>query len=118
MAHRHTLSIAVAFIGIMAGCILASAELSADWMVAAAANNPGSRGTYWRTDLSIHNPHEFDLAVVVQALPSDTVNLEVATIYLTLYPWETFNMWDVLGPSFFDIHGTAALLVYADPELA
>ena len=34
-------------------------------MVAATANTAGSGGTYWRTDLSLHNPHGYDLPVVV-----------------------------------------------------
>lgn len=93
------------------------AQLAADWMVPAAAHNRGSKDTYWRTDLSMHNPHEFDLPVVVQVLPSDTVNFEVPTLTFTLYPWETINLWDVLGPDVFDVEGAAAILAYADPEL-
>ncbi len=87
-------------------------------MIPAAAHNPGSRGTFWITDLSVHNPHEYELPVVIQALESDTENFDVPTLFLTLAPWETLNLWDVLGPDVFDIEGTAALLVYADPELA
>ncbi len=94
-----------------------AAQLAADWMVPAAAHNRGSRNTFWRTDLSLHNPHEFDLPVVVQLLPSDTVNLEVATISFTIFPWETINLWDVLGPDVFDLEGSAAILAYADPSL-
>jgi hypothetical protein len=93
------------------------AQLAADWMVPAAAHNHGSMDTYWRTDLAIHNPHEFDLPVVVQVLPSDTVNFEVPTLTLTVYPWETINLWDVLGPDAFDVGGAAAILAYADPAL-
>ena len=96
----------------------AAAQLSADWMIPAAAHNRGVRGTFWMTDLSLHNPHEYDLPVVVQALPSDVVNSDVPTISFTLYPWETVNLWDVLGPEVFDLDGTAALLAYADPALA
>lgn len=96
----------------------AAAQLSADWMIPAAAHNRGDRGTFWMTDLSLHNPHEYDLPVVVQALPSNVVNADVPTISFTLYPWETVNLWDVLGPEVFDLDGTAALLAYADPALA
>ena len=94
------------------------AQLSADWMIPAAAHNPGLRGTFWRTDLSLHNPHDAELPVVLQALPSDTINDEVLTMTLALAPWETVNLWDVLGPEGFDLEETAALLVYADPSLA
>jgi hypothetical protein len=93
------------------------AQLAADWMIPAAAHNPGSRNTFWRTDVSLHNPHEYDLPVVVQALPTETVNLEVPTLQFTLYPWETVNLWDVLGPDVFGLEGTAAILAYADPSL-
>lgn len=95
----------------------AAAQLAADWMIPAAANSPGARGTYWVTDLSIHNPHEYDLPVTVQVLPSDRENFEVPTIDLELSPWQTVNLWDVLGPETFDLPGTAALLVYADSSL-
>jgi hypothetical protein len=93
------------------------AQLAADWMVPAAAHNRGSKDTFWKTDLSLHNPHEYDLPVVVQALPSDTVNLEVPTLNFTIYPWETINLWDVLGPDVFDVEGAAAIIAYADPTL-
>lgn len=93
------------------------AQLAADWMVPAVAHNRGSQGTFWKTDVSLHNPHEFDLPIVVQALPSDTVNLEVPTLTFTIYPWETINLWDVLGPDVFDVEGTAAIIAYADPAL-
>ncbi len=93
------------------------AQLAADWVVPAAAHNRGSKDTFWRTDLSLHNPHEYDLPIVVQVLPSDTVNLEVPTLTFTIYPWETINLWDVLGPNVFDMEGAAAILAYADPTL-
>ena len=95
----------------------AAAQLAADWMVSAAAHNAGSKGTFWRTDLSLHNPHNYDLPVVIQALPSNSVNFEVPTIDLTLYPWETINLWDVLGPEYFGLDGSAAILAYADLSL-
>lgn len=96
----------------------AHGQLSADWMVAAAANTPGVGGTYWRSDLSLHNPHEFNLPVVVQFLPSDTTNWQAVWTAIELYPWETVNLWDVLGPDWFDHRGTGAMLVYADTALA
>lgn len=96
----------------------AAAQLAADWMVPAAAHNAGLRETFWMTDLSLHNPHEYELPIVVQALPSDTVNFEVPTLTWTLLPWGTLNLWDVLGPNYFDLDGTAALLVYADSGLS
>lgn len=95
----------------------AHAQLAADWMVAAAAHTPGVAGTFWRTDLSIHNPHQHDLPVWIQLLPSNTENWQSPAMQLTLYPWETVNLWDVLAPDLLDHRGTAALMVYADPDL-
>ena len=43
--------------------------------------------------------------------------LEVPTLTFTIYPWETINLWDVLGPDVFDAEGTAAIIAYADPSL-
>jgi hypothetical protein len=96
----------------------AAAQLSLQWMVPAAANTSGVNGTYWRTDLSLHNPHAVDLPVVLQFLPSGSDNLVADTLLVTLQPWETFNLWDVLGPNHFDAGGTGALLVFADWDLA
>ncbi len=96
----------------------AYAQLSADWMVAAAANTPGVGGTYWRTDLSLHNPHDFNLLVELRLLPSNTENWEADGLVIELYPWETVNLWDALGEDWFDRGGTGAMLVYADPSLA
>jgi hypothetical protein len=95
----------------------ARAQLAADWMVAAAAHTGGVGGTFWRTDLSLHNPQEDALPVVVQMLPSDTANWEAPAMLVTLSSWETVNLWDVLGPDYFDHRGTAALMVYADTSL-
>lgn len=95
-----------------------AAQLSLQWMVPAAANTAGLNGTYWRTDVSVHNPHSFELPVVLQFLPSDTDNRQADTLYLTIEPWATFNLWDALGPNHFDIDGTGAILVFADWELS
>lgn len=111
-------SVVLSCVVIACCAVPAAAQLSADWMVPAAASNPGARNTFWRTDLSIHNPHEYDLPVVVQALPSFTDNNIVPTLEFTLAPWQTLNLWDVLGPDVFDIDGTAAILAYADLDLA
>jgi len=94
-----------------------SAQLALQWMVPAAASTSGLNGTEWHTDLSLHNPHDFDLPVVLQFLPSATDNQVADTLTLTLYPWETFNLWDVVGPDYFAIDGTGAILVFADWDL-
>ncbi len=96
----------------------AAAQLSLQWMVPASANTPGLNGTDWHTDLSVHNPQSFELPVVLQFLPSDTDNRQADTLYLTVDPWATFNLWDVLGADYFDVEGTGAILVFADWSLA
>jgi hypothetical protein len=103
---------------LMAGVPAAEAQLSADWMITAVANTPGVGGTYWRTDLSLHNPHEFNLPVIIQFLPSGVDNWQADYFWIELYPWETFNLWDVLGTDWFNFRGTGAMLVYADTALA
>jgi hypothetical protein len=96
----------------------AAAQLSADWMVPAAAHTAGQGDTFWRTDLSLHNPHAFELPVQVQALESNRDNTSsVPTLSVTLEPYESLNLWDALGPELFDLDGTAAMVVYADRQL-
>jgi hypothetical protein len=95
----------------------ANAQLSLQWIIPASANTPGLNGTVWHTDLSLHNPQPFELPVVIQVLPSNTDNRTADTLTLTLSPYETFNLWDVLGPNYFAVDGTGALLVFADWSL-
>jgi hypothetical protein len=99
-----------------APAVASGGQLAEAWMVPAVAHTSGHNGTFWRTDVSLHNPHVYDLPVVVQFLPSDTVNYHVLTLDITLYPWETYNLWDVLGEDVFDTSGTGALLAYVDPD--
>jgi hypothetical protein len=111
-----TLAITILCTGILTSP--AYAQLSSDWMVPAVAHTEGARGSYWLTDLALHNPHDYELPVVVQLLPSGSENWEVATMWITLYEYETLNLWDVLGPDVFAHNGTGAMLVYADTDLA
>ncbi|MCG6962752.1 MAG: hypothetical protein LJE95_05715 [Acidobacteria bacterium] len=92
------------------------AQLSPAWMIPAAAHTRGVAPTFWMTDVNLHNPHSYDLPVVVQLLPSnrDNGSQGVPTLDLTLGPWQTANLWDALGTDLLDWYGTGALLVYAD----
>ncbi len=100
----------------LAAATAGARELTDVYVVPAVANTPGKRGTDWHTDLTLYNPHSYSLPVVIHFLPSGTSNSGgVATVELDVYPWETLNFWDVLGPDGFDARGTTgALLVYAD----
>ena len=40
------------------------------------------------------------------------------TLFVTLQPWETFNLWNVVGSDYFATDGTGAILVFADWDLA
>ncbi len=112
---KRTLILAGMAMFLMAG--MAGAQLSPAWVIPAAAHTDGALGTFWMTDLVLHNPHEFDLPVVVQYLPTRQENWSVPTLEVTLAPWETVNLWDVLGPGLFDRYGSGALLVYADIDV-
>ncbi len=96
----------------------AGRELTWVYVIPAAANTPGLGGTDWHTDLTLYNPHTTVLPVVLHFLPSGRDNRSgVPTVELELGPWETLNLWDVLGPHGFDARGkTGALLVYADDQ--
>ena len=110
---RRTLVVLALFAGTTQ---LSAHTLASALMVPAAAHTGGSYGTFWRTDVSIHNPHAYDLPVVVQILESHHANWSVPTLDLVLYPWETYNLWDALGPDLFDLSGTGAILVYVEPS--
>ncbi len=94
------------------------AQLAPAWMVPVAANTPGEYGTFWLTDLSIHNPQSVTLPVAIQALASNRENWSVPTVVVDVPPWGTANLWDVLGPEVLDLEGTAALLVWVDLDPA
>jgi hypothetical protein len=93
-------------------------ELTSAYIVTAVANTPGAGGTDWHSDLTLYNPHDHALPVVLQFLPTGRDNGGGApTVEIELYPWETLNLWDVLGPQGFDARGRiGALLAYADDQ--
>ena len=103
-------------VGIATGA--AARELTWIYVVPAAANTTGVNGTDWHTDLTLYNPQGSELPVVVQFLRSGRDNSGgVPTVELDLAPWETVNLWDVLGPHGFDVRGQiGALFVYADDQ--
>jgi len=93
----------------------AAAQMSSTYMVPAVAHDEGLNGTFWMSDVSLHNPHLHELPVIVQLLPSDADNQLVPTLDVTLYPWETVNLWDAMGAELFATDGTAAMLVSVAP---
>lgn len=103
---------------VLAGAVAQGRELSSVYVVPAAANTPGKNGTDWHTDLTLVNPHDFSLPIVLQFLPTARDNRAgVPTVTFDLYPYESLNLWDVLGPNGFAARGsTGALLVAADTD--
>jgi hypothetical protein len=97
---------------------LGARELTSAYVITAAANKIGVAGTDWHTDLTLYNPHEYALPMVLQFLPTGRSNGSgVPTVTFDVEPWETLNLWDVLGPNGFAARGwTGALLVYADDQ--
>ncbi|MCS7183415.1 MAG: hypothetical protein NZ869_09950 [Thermoanaerobaculum sp.] len=93
-------------------------ELSWVYVVPAAANAAGRNGTDWHTDLTLVNPQDYALPVVLQFLPTGRDNRRgVPTVTFDLYPFETLNLWDVLGPKGFNARGAVgALVVAADTD--
>lgn len=97
---------------------LAAAQLSSAWIVPAAAHAPGVGGTFWYTDVAIHNPQGEPLPIVVQLLETGLDNSSAPTLDLELGSWETVNLWDVLGPDWFAATTTGALLVYVPLDVS
>ena len=110
--YRITFSLLVVGTLMVIGAAPAAAQLSDAWILPATANTDGNNGTYWMTDVSIQNPQNWTLPILVQALESGQPNVSVPTLEIDVLPWETVNLWDVLGPDWFDIYGTAAMLIY------
>ncbi len=110
-------------VGVVLGAVIAAGapalarEMTSAYVVTAVANLPGAGGTDWHTDLTLYNPHSSVLYVKLVYLPTDTDNSGGAPTapLIDLQPWETLNLWDVLGPNGFDARGgKGAMLVYAD----
>ena len=93
-------------------------ELTWVYVIPAVANTPGEKGTDWRTDLTLYNPHDYSLPILIQFLPSNRSNAGgVPSVTVTVAPQETLNLWNVLGPDGFDARGsTGALFVYPDVD--
>jgi hypothetical protein len=112
------LQLILALLAVLAVAGSAAAQLAPAWMIPAAARTPGEYGTFWLTDLSVHNPHAEALPVAVQALPTGSENWSVPTVRFDVAAFATVNLWDALGPSGLALDGTAALLVWVDRDPA
>lgn len=109
----------LAFVFLLWAASAAAREFFSAYMIPAAASKAGKGGTDWHTDLTLVNPHNSPLPIVLYFLPSDADNSGVvAAVTFTLQARETLNLWDVLGPNVFDVPGqTGALLVAVDTKV-
>lgn len=91
-------------------------EMTSMYMVTQVANTTGQNSTDWHTDLTLYNPQAIALPVVVQFLEANRDNSgSVPTLEFDVLPWETLNLWNILGPYGFNRRGVnGALLVLAD----
>lgn len=92
--------------------LLAEAAAS-EWSIPISAHNPGQDGTFWRTDLFIHNPTASNVGVTAEYLPANTDNAgggQVAII-AALQPGGCVRVADVLGVMFGVTNGKGALVV-------
>jgi hypothetical protein len=111
------LVVAAAVLTLASGAL--AREMTSAYVVTAVANKQGWLGTDWHTDLTLYNPHNHVLYVKLAFLPTgqDNGGGVPTAPPIDLQPWETLNLWDVLGPNGFNARGqTGALLVYADVD--
>lgn len=107
----------VLVVAVLMAAAVEARELTWSYVVPAVANKEGAQGTDWHTDLTIYNPQQYSLPLVIQFLQAGRDNSSgVPTIEIPeIYKWETLSVWDVLGPEGFDKRGqTGSLLVFVD----
>lgn len=107
----------VLVVAVLLATVVQARELTWSYVVPAVANKEGAQGTDWHTDLTIYNPQDYNLPLVIQFLQAGRDNSSgVPTIdNFEIFPWETLSFWDVLGPDGFDKRGqTGSLLVFVD----
>ncbi|HPS78571.1 MAG TPA: hypothetical protein PLS53_10495 [Thermoanaerobaculaceae bacterium] len=112
-----TRKLLVLMVAVLLAVAVQARELTWSYVVPAVANAGGSLDTDWHTDLTIYNPHNYNLPMVIQFLQAGRDNSHGAPTIdnFEIYPWETLSFWDVLGPNGFDRRGqTGSLLVYVD----
>jgi hypothetical protein len=92
-------------------------ELTWSYVVPAAANKAGNSGTDWHTDLTVYNPHTYNLPIVVQFLETGRDNSHALTVEIDVSPKQTLSSWDVLGEHGFNVRGkTGSILVFGDDQ--
>lgn len=107
---------------IIAGQLTAATpEQSHRQLIPAVASTEGFGGSFWRTDLVIHNPSDRAARLTLELIPSwplGGVGAEplMTTLEPILEPMQTISVIDVVSEHFPD-HATGALVVFAyDPD--
>ena len=99
-----------------ASVVWSSPAQSPRQLIPAAAATAGAEGSYWRTDLAIHNPSPAPAEVVIELIPTGFTggldDPEWVILPDPLQPGQTVVIGDVLG-TFFPDHATGALVVVA-----
>jgi hypothetical protein len=89
-----------------------SGDTLADWfIIPVVAHAPGSAGTYWKSDLSIVNPYNWqEIRVYLQVMVSDQPNSNLPEKSVIIPAGGSVYLEDVLD-SVFNLTGTAAMIV-------
>ncbi len=84
------------------------------------AHNPGLQGTFWRSDLYLHNPNPVETKVYTEYLPENTDNHTggLTTKTVTIPAYGTATVADVAGELFDIADGKGVLMVVAAPDVA
>jgi len=88
---------------------------ASEWLVPIAAHNPGQDGTFWRTDLDLHNPGAGTVSVTAEYLPATTDNRPngPTAAVATLAPGASARVADLLGTLFGVTNGKGAVRLSA-----
>jgi len=89
----------------------ACAVTCTDWTVPSVARTPGSRGSFWTSDLTIHNRGPFPADVTLAFLDHDTDGSSGPERDATIGPFGTVTFPDVLSSAFGLAEGWGALKV-------
>lgn len=91
----------------------AVAQVNDTYVIPAAGNTPGARGTNWQTELSLFNPQTYDLTISVTLVP--TGGGQGLEKLITVPPNAVAHYYNLLD-TVFSYHGGGALLLATFPE--
>jgi len=86
-------------------------------IVPGAAHTPGLEGTFWVTDLELHNPSGATAVANLYFLPSASDNRNAPGLRMTIPAGGSLRLPDVVGTSFGKTRAVGAILVGSDTWL-